>query len=178
MDKVFCIGLPKTGTTSMGVAFEMLGYKHNKYTNCHLSLVDIVRGNGYIKSQLEQYDAFEDTPYHLIYKRLADQYPDAKFILTERNDPYTYLQSLLKEPVKKINSKVHKEKKKFIFGVRYVRGNEQMIMDYYLKHNQDVKDYFDDLLVVNIDRVNSMQPLCEFLGKEIIYKRLPHKNKS
>ena len=98
MKKVFCIGLPKTGTTSFGKAFELLGYRHHVETDCIKGCNSITHGNyRYSIDEIENNDVFEETPYHLIYEWLDAIY-EAQFMLTTRISPETYLNSLRNEP--------------------------------------------------------------------------------
>lgn len=81
--KVFVIGLQRTGTTSLGAALEQLGY-------CVCGAV----GNWWpeIGEQIDNlahrvaphYDAFQDNPWPMVYRAMANEYPDSKYILTTR----------------------------------------------------------------------------------------------
>jgi len=177
--KIFCIGLPKTGTTSLGKAFDILGLKHNKATDSTLAIRDICNGSfTYIEDQVREYDAFEDTPYHLIYEQLGNMYPDAKFILTERLNSSVYLNSLLNESDLKKNSGIHQLKKAAQFGFATVNGNEQKVVDFYNAHNEKVKNEVDNLLVMNFERGDGWSQLCEFLNMPIPNEPFPHENKT
>ena len=93
-NKIFGIGSPKTGTSSLGEAFEILGLKHLGWSAVLWDL--------YLKHELEpifrvaqDYDAFEDGPWNGpdlfyrqgvdLYKVLDKQFPGSKFILTIRH---------------------------------------------------------------------------------------------
>ena len=93
--KVFVIGLNKTGTTSLGKALKILGYRH---ICCHrIELIeDIIIQKNFdrIYEIADQYDAFEDWPWPLAYRELSQKYPDAKFILTMRKSPEVWFKSL------------------------------------------------------------------------------------
>jgi hypothetical protein len=93
MERVFCIGLNKTGTSSLHRALNELGYKsvHAK-TNDGISIKEKIennfnQGKGII-SGLENYTAFldwdRDETSHLIFKEFYKQYPNSKFILNTR----------------------------------------------------------------------------------------------
>jgi len=101
MDKVFVIGLQKTGTTSISKLLENLGFK-TIHTPVRL-ICDEWYPDGapegkklnlnidYFSSQLEnftqKYDAFSDNPICLeqYLPIIADKYPDAAFIYTSRS---------------------------------------------------------------------------------------------
>lgn len=177
--KVFCIGLPKTGTTSIGKAFDILGISHNGATDSSLAIRDICNGSfKYIKEQIEEFNGFEDTPYHLIYEWLCITYPNAKFILTERASPESYLNSLKNESEAKKQSGIHQLKKTAQFGFPLVEGNERAVVDYYVKHNYNAKMRCDNLLVMNFEKGHGWQELCNFLGYSIPNQPFPHENKT
>ena len=87
--KIFCIGLSKTGTTSVTDALKILGYDavHWYATRLAFRYVDDETCDGIDIdwSFFERHDAFADTPIARIYPRLDERYPDAKFILTLRD---------------------------------------------------------------------------------------------
>ncbi len=181
MKKVFCIGLPKTGTTSIGKAFELLGYKHNAKTDCIIGCNSIIQGNySYIIQEIKENDFFEDTPYHLIYEWL-DTTCEAKFILTTRLSPETYLESLKNEPDRKKTSILHQYKKLLLFGVHKVDGHEQLIMDTYEKHNSRVRDYFrdrDNFLELCFEKGDGWPEICGFFNLPVPHTEFPHVNRS
>lgn len=180
--KIFCIGLPKTGTTTLGKALEILGYSHNSETDSVLGLNSITDGTyDYIIDQIGKYDAFEDSPYPMCWKWLAEKYPDAKFILTTRESPYKFLLSLLNEPLRKIEGVIHHQKKFAQFGVTHVKGNEGIVYRAYLEHNHDVRKYFegkDNFIEMCFEDGHGWKRLCAFLAKEIPTQDFPHLNKT
>lgn len=76
--KVLGIGLPKTGTTSLHRAFEILGY-------------DSVHAPGSWESMIK-HEAASDLAAVWWYRRVWDEFPDCKFILTTRS-PESWLES-------------------------------------------------------------------------------------
>ena len=92
--KVFCIGLNKTGTSSLHEAFKILGLKSIHFVDGkNINIKEIIldnylKGNDILKG-LEEYDAFSDwdkAPYTVdIYKEFDKQYPNSKFILNTRD---------------------------------------------------------------------------------------------
>lgn len=82
--KVFCIGFHKTGTTSLGLALRELGYSVTgpngiRDPNISQNVYDMAF------RIVEQYDAFQDNPWPILYRELDDRYPKSKFILTLRS---------------------------------------------------------------------------------------------
>ncbi len=89
---VFCIGLGRTGTTSLTQALGILGYHAN-----HLPIDEITQREMYAYfandlhtmsplhlSILDEYNALADTPVCCVYQGLDKAYPGSKFILTVR----------------------------------------------------------------------------------------------
>src|ERR1044072_119731 len=78
--KVVGIGLPKTGTTSLGYSLRRLGFKHRTYD------MDLaVKGK---RNELDEavsvwgkYESFADWPWFAIYRQLYQRFPGSKFIL-------------------------------------------------------------------------------------------------
>jgi len=179
--KVFGIGFHKTGTTTLGKCFEILGYN---YMGCRRDLLeDLISRNDYNKvfDVVKKYDAFEDWPWPLIYKELDREFPGSKFILTIRKDEETWLNSIKKHslkrlPIFRINGR------KLIYGHTFPHRHEKVYLDYYNRHNRGVSEYFkdrpDDLLVVCWESGAGWEALCSFLNKEIPKVNIPHANKS
>ncbi len=84
-EKVFCIGLSRTGTTSLCVALHEMGYEvyHMpfKLLRWPRSASTAPRVD---RRWADAFDAQADTPVALAYRELADLYPTARFILTTR----------------------------------------------------------------------------------------------
>lgn len=69
-EKIFVVGLPRTGTTSLCAAMLALGYK-----TAHTA---------YIEKAMQQAQVIADTPIFNDYTVLAKNYPQAKFIYLNR----------------------------------------------------------------------------------------------
>lgn len=169
VNKIFEIGLFKTGTSSLGKAFEILGYKHmgwNKdaydrfiYNNNYEDLFEIINN----------YDTFEDGPWHdCDYKILDQRYPNSKFILLER-DNNDWVKSV-EQHVSPIYNSNNIEDKYLEYGWIYnkEKQKEKMIKLKTNKYNE-IREYFknrsQDLLVMDIKE--GWIPLCKFLNKDI-----------
>ncbi|MBI1357416.1 MAG: hypothetical protein GC160_24005 [Acidobacteria bacterium] len=82
--KVFCIGFQKTGTTSLGYALSLLGYRV-------AGMFDVMTFNSKDETLAKaiqlgrRYDAFQDNPWPILYRELDQAFPSAKFILTVRD---------------------------------------------------------------------------------------------
>jgi len=176
--KVFCIGFQKTGTTSLGNALEMLGYRVTGPTG--LTLPDIPNNiHNFIYEVVEsgEYDAFQDNPWPVLYKELDARYPGSKFILTLRDTP-SWLSSIVRHFGRGRNSPM----RIWIYGCGCPEGNEEIYTDRFERHNREVLEYFqhrpNDLLVMNLSEGDGWDELCPFLGKRIPSKPFPHANKA
>lgn len=176
--KVFELGSPKTGTKSLGAAFDLLGLKHKSWD---LILHEQCK-RGDFKETLriaEMYEAFEDTPWHSfdLYKRFDILFPKSKFILLERQID-EWIQSHENFFSYEINSK---EAHPLYLIEDYQSKRDQIIKDHQDKYKK-IKSYFkhrqDDLLVMNICAGEGWEKLCPFLGLPVPKTAFPHLNKS
>lgn len=175
----------KTGTTSLGLALEMLGYR-TKYRFWRLiddwrAYFDLDprqwrRFEDEIRREAEQFDAFADAPWLYLYKELDRWYPGSKFILTVRKDAQSAARSDLRM-----------WRHSGFVGRLARRGDAvptaAQFMQRYEDHNAGVLDYFrdraDDLLVVCWEtEEHPWQRLCEFLGcADVPDRPFPHANR-
>ena len=174
--KVFVIGFPKTGTKSLNSALTALGYKVKSFFGSKDP--DISRHVYEMAFRfVEQYDAFEDTPWCVIYKELDKKYPGSKFILTLRPT-----EKWIKSQVEHFGTKTKtKPIREWIYGVGYPKGNEDIYIERYERHNKEVLEYFkhrpDDLLAFRLSEGDGWEKLCQFLHKDIPPIEFPHENK-
>jgi hypothetical protein len=174
MNKIFCIGFQKTGTTSLGMAFAKLGYKVGDVN--HELLPDLQKGEfEKIRSIVEQFDVLEDNPWPVLYQQLDDYFPGSKFILSVRDE-----KNWIKSVVNHFNG-TPSEMNRFIYEVPFPAGNEAIFLDRYRKHNEEVMDYFknrkDDLLVIDLEKDDAWSKLCPFLQIAVPAFPFPHANK-
>ncbi|MGN6616909.1 MAG: sulfotransferase family protein [Ilyomonas sp.] len=177
--KVFGIGLNKTGTTSLGKALVLLGYKN--HAGCNLKLTKCWSSSNLkpIYEVANQNNCFEDWPWPLVYREMFYKFENAKFILTVRKSADRWYQSLCKYSVIKSKSKF----RRLIYGFHMPHNYRKEHIDFYEKHNQSVIDFFNEkapekLLIVCWEEGHGWQQLCKFLGKELPVHEFPHLNKS
>lgn len=161
--KVFGIGFHKTGTKSLGAALGVLGYRVCGPVGAKDP--DIARkAEGLIDALARQYDAFQDNPWPLFYRRLDQHHPGSRFILTVRQED-AWLDSVVSHFGPHDTPMRH-----YIYGVGHPEGNEQVFLDRYRRHNEEVQAYFrhrpEDILVIDITAGEGWEPLCGFLGLE------------
>lgn len=166
MKKIFGIGLPKTGQTSLAWAMQNLGYKTVQYP--------------YRPSQIKNNDFAIDLPVTLKYKSLDKKYPHSKFILTTR-DFDSWLTSMRNYYRRYPASKRHK--KILMFRLKFwgtTSFNKRIMTKKYYEHLEDVNKYFKgrekDLLIINICAGEGWKKLCPFIGKKALRIPFPKEN--
>ena len=194
MNKVFIIGLPRSGTTSISMA--MLDYDlkvaHTAYTKHAFEIADVV----------------SDAPCFSDYQELDAIFPNSKFIYLDRALELWLpsIQMLLQkmqhslEPNTGVFSPVlkrsmnetfdlylptheffytKKKQRKFILNPRAFDSDH--LAQCYQRHQAAVKQYFskrDDFLAINISHADSLSQLVNFLALPLQNnKQFPHTNK-
>ena len=175
--KIFCIGFHQAGTTSLPLALKTLGYR---VTGPNGVRDPDIAENVYVlaDSLVNEYDAFQDNPWPVIYKYLDEKYPKSRFILTIRSS-----ESWIKSLVRDFG---HQETpmRKWIYGVGCPEGNEEIYINRIEKHNKEVIEYFkerpNDLLVLDLVKGDGWEKLCSFLGASVPNAPFPfpHPNKA
>src|SRR6056297_867865 len=171
MEKVFCIGFHKTGTSSVGKALSHLGYRVTGPTFVNDSRIH--RDLWSLASRLtDEFDAFQDNPWRILFRQIDRAIPDARFILTERH-PHDWIRS-----VGSFFAGQSTEMRKLIYGSGSPVGNLDNYLAVYNRHYADVQAYFEDrpskLLRMDLFVGAEWAPLCEFLGKPKPDAPFPH----
>ena len=203
MKKIFCVGLNKTGTTSLAAALSGLGYKMGEQSAAELLIEDWGRRDfRQIVAYCASADAFQDIPFSLdyTYQALDGAYPGSKFILTVRSSADEWYASLVRfhtAIVAKNRLPTAADLKEFPYrrrgwlwdAMRLVHGDaEESFYDRetnirrYQDHNRRVLDYFrhrpGDLLVLNVADADAMRRVFDFLGQPDDGRPMPHLNRS
>jgi len=174
--KIFGIGLNKTGTTTLGTCFEILGFTH---IGCEPNVFDMYKNGNKVGvfDVIKQYDSFEDWPWPMIYKEIDKKFPESKFILTIRKSADVWYDSLCKYAKRSGPT----EYRRVIYGYDMPQGHRKHHIDFYNKHNKDVRNYFrqcpDKFLEICWESGHGWKELCCFLGKGIPNMKFPHVNK-
>ena len=162
--KVFGIGFHRTGTTSLALALKLLGYRvtgENGINNPEIGKKAYEIASEYV----EDFDAFQDNPWPLLYREMDADYPGSKFILTIRDED-SWIQSVLKNFGGKDTPA-----RRWIYGAGDPAGNEDVYLARYRRHNAEVQEYFknrpQDFLVMRITEGDGWEKLCPFLGHPI-----------
>lgn len=174
--KIFCIGFQKTGTTSLGRALEVLGYR----VCGPIGVTDPRIGRkalSWAVDKVPDYDAFQDNPWPLLYQEMDRLYPGSKFILTTRK-PRSWIKSM-----RKYFGDYEAPAEMWIYGdgITPIK-NPRKCLKRYKGHNKEVREYFKDragdFLEVDLGQGDAWETLCGFLGRPIPNVPFPFSNAS
>ena len=182
------LGLARTGSTSLVMALEQLGYTA-VHDDEQVELTDIYY---YWEEGIIDSDQFHDIlgrrGYNATFKsagyKWVAQHPEVKAILTVRDSPESYVKSYLAASpfvgmmhqfpfswmptVKELQEAFDEEWKDEATGGRPEEFlNPEVLREAYVEHNRQVQAAIPDerLLVFNVKE--GWEPLCEFLGVPI-----------
>lgn len=177
--KIFGIGLNKTGTTTLEECGKILGLR---CAGCDIRLLkDFVLRKDFsrVKHAVKHHDLFQDWPWPLMYEQLDEMFPGSKFILTVRKSEEKWIESLKKHAMRKHH---RKHCRKLVYGFNFPHGHEKEHMEFYRKHNDDVRSHFRgreaDFIELCWENGDGFDRLCKFLNCEVPDQPLPHANKS
>lgn len=201
--KVFCVGMNKTGTTSLDAALTQLGYRVAPQAPAELLIHDWAqRKFTALVEFCHTADAFQDIPFSLpyTYQVLDMHFPQSKFVLTIRASSDEWYRSICSFHGKlwnngQIPQMEHLKAAKYRYpgyayeALKYVYNtpdddlyNQSTLIQLYERHNAAIQEYFryrpDDLLVLNVSHPNSYHQLCDFLGKPRVDATFPWENKT
>lgn len=168
--KVFCIGLGKTGTTSLKEALGILGYRLIRLPLDWQGISD--------------FDAALPGVSAAMYPELDAAYPGSKFILTVR-DVDGWLKSIERDMgLKRGMDRQRAAEREQILTMKYGRTTfeREAFRTAFHEHEARVRKYFEDrpgdLLVLNVTQSAGWEPLCEFLGEPVPDEPFPNVNKA
>lgn len=177
--KVFGIGLNRTGSTSLGIYFQKLGYKHCFEWFSSQQLKKMLTDDSYLKRKMNPFEMHEDWPTALVYDKLTEWYPDAKFILTLRETPEQWFASL--KNTSRQEESPHNKTKELIYGYGVITDEHKYeLIERYKKHVEDVKAFFketDKLLILKTSDKDKEDKICNFLGITNPGVHFPHGQK-
>lgn len=163
INKIFIIGLPRTGTTSICAALLAQNYKvaHTAYTKRAFELADVIA----------------DAPCFSDYQQLDRLFPGSVFIYLNRAAELWIpsIQMLLKKMLPELDlktgylNKVLKRSFHQTFELSTAADPlaAEHLAEVYHQHQQEIFRYFadrDDLLVIDISEENRLRHLLRFLG--------------
>jgi hypothetical protein len=159
-----CIGLSRTGTKSFGEATEILGFSRLGWID---RSDDLLRAwhHGRRDELFAVADAFDilgDLPWPLIYKELAREFTETKFVLTRRSSVDVWLTSII----------AHTNRSEDYWGHEAAYGSARPARDpdvyrrFYADHLAGVREFFSStgrLLEVCWETGSGWQDICAFL---------------
>ena len=201
--KIFCIGRNKTGTTSLHHAMKSLGYitgnqlyaetLHDQWLQDDLS--DLLK-------YCHTAQFFQDVPFSLpnYFKIFDAHFPNSKFILTVRDSPEQWYESLTRFHSKLwgVNGQlptVHDlqntsyvtkgfawEVNKKLYGDTESPYDRTTLLEAYSRHNEEVISHFasrpEQLLVLNVSDESAPYELTSFLNCPTKLEIFPWENKT
>jgi hypothetical protein len=201
LPKVFCLGLSRTGTTALSHALENVGIQTLHYSletyvqldkwNKQLAFEPLLNLSTYkrwrlskeIKAKkvksigaiLNNFQAFSDLPFPLLYKELHEKNPDAKFIYTYR-DEQKWLKSMhwLYNDAAVIwqHGWLDNEIMQWAYGTHVY--DEVKLLKAYRDHHEKVFKYFEgnsNFLCLNLDKGElHYKNITTFLGLPVVDK--------
>lgn len=201
-EKIFVIGLNKTGTTSLAVMFKSLGYVIGDQVAGERLIRDYARRDfDRILELCDTAEVFQDIPFSLpgTYKVVYGKYPDAKYVLSERDSAEEWYRSLTRfhrnivndgKPVtaKHLEDYFYRWKGYLLESQKAAYGateetlyDEELYKSCYLKHNAEVRSFFDgkdNFICVNLSSEDAGRKLADFLSVSHAELRVPHENKT
>ncbi len=163
-EKIFIIGLPRTGTTSICAALLDLGYT--------------VAHTAYTPLCMEKAQAIADTPIFCDYQTLYQQYPNAKFIQLRRE--LTLWLPSIRQLLERMFLNVTRTDGGFnpILKRCYQKvftpltleniASDQFLISCYERHQSSIDEFFSEkpeqLLSIDVSKTSSYQKLVNFLA--------------
>lgn len=183
--KVVGIGLPKTGTTTLGAMLRRLGYRHAPYD---VALIDsVARGErSAMWRTFAAFDSFEDWPWPAVFKEVHAADPDAVFVLTIRKDAETWLRSVerhknLRRKRRPLNPNSPAARlERSLLGPADSDLEPERFMRSYEEHLASVRSHFERdpgrLVELCWERGDGWPELCAFLRRPVVEEAMPHEN--
>ncbi len=189
--KVIGIGQGRTGTTSLGRALEILGFREHCSWEWQ-KVFDYFDGKtDELVTFAADFNNVEDWPWALLYKEIYRYYDnlgmadEVKFILTTRKSPEIWYKSqcrmydanCLDEFAANVQGRINQA---YYDSDNPYHDSDKWI-EKYLSHNREVRAFFKDkpnFLEVCWETGDGWRELCQFLGKEIPITPFPSLNKS
>jgi len=204
--QVLCLGLSRTGTTSLITALRILGYKSYHFTEiynhkghlfCWLEGINIkLTGNGKAYTRVEfdklldEYSAISDAPCVNFPDELVAAYPNAKVVLTTR-DTEPWVKSIEKSYYLILSWRIWSLLSMLnrplgalhdllqIILTDWTAGNWQdrtALREGAKRHNDHVRSIVPKDNLLEFRVQEGWEPLCKFLGKPVPDEPFPHVN--
>jgi|AntRauTorckE5430_2_1112549.scaffolds.fasta_scaffold00173_1 hypothetical protein len=181
--KIFCVGLNKTGTSSLHVAFEMLGLKSVHWKDDNGLNIKTKIGENFLNGinildGIERYDAFSDWDMgtsHQVFKEFDKQYPNSKFILNTRD-----IGGWLDSREKHVKRNQQKKSENPDADITWLTVDREAWKLQYERHHEEVYNHFkerkSELLTFDVTKGDGWEILCPFLDLPIPQSPFPKAN--
>jgi hypothetical protein len=183
INKIFGIGLSRTGTKSLTEALRILGFSIAHYPTDKKTYQELISHEEDF-SLLNRMDGITDITVLPYYMSLDKKYPNSKFILTCREK-----ESWLAAMEKHLKYNKISEKKRYFLTERKIRKflrtavygcfsfDKEKLSGTYESHLTHVRNYFrnrpESFLEIYITEGEGWEKLCPFLGKEVLSMPFP-----
>ena len=191
--KIIGVGVGRTGTYTLKLAINQLGYGPCFHMEEVLKNMDVqvplwseaLKGNANWSAIYEGFDSAVDWPTAGFYRELLKEYPKAKFILTDR-DPETWADSFGSTIYKLVQGRNEAPEKmqewlNMVNKVLTKTGfpddlEREELIKRFIAHNKAVRETIprDQLLIFQVKE--GWEPLCKFLDKPIPDMPFPRTN--
>ena len=163
--KIFCIGYNKTGTTTLGKSFELLGYRNSTFNHVVYKYLYLRGSKRAILNYTSKFDSFDDLPWlkEDMIPLLDETFPGSRWIYLERDE---------------VSWK--KSYKTWTASKGWVRDIEEGWSGY-CRHRDFVLQYFrdrNDFLILDVRDPQGFKKLASFLGTMATDESFPIYNKS
>lgn len=204
-NKIFVIGFGKTGTTTLNKTLKTFGFSIGDQAVAEILSEDWSKGR---KDRIINYcytaDAFQDLPFMMpgLFIELDKTFPNSKFILTVRDSPDQWYNSLIRFHTKIFSQRINippneedlrnalyrykgwaLDSMKFFWDYPNVDlYDEKKYKERYNHHIETVRSYFknrpNDLIEINVAKRTDFIRLCDFLEVQTQMTDFPWENKT
>ena len=190
--KIFCVGRNKTGTTSLEHFFRSAGFRVAPQAKAEALIYKCqFEPDDRFWAWIEKYEVFQDAPFSWswFFSLLVERYPDARFILSVRDERDWYV-SYVEDQLKHLGLSRDASEADILAAIstdsyiapgyrmavmQKIYGEDNIVaplmgpqraIDDYHQHNQLVRNTLmvGQLLEINLSEHASTYVLCEFLG--------------
>lgn len=173
--KVFCLGLSKTGTSTFGECMRAMGLRHRTGPIDYGVVLHHAGRLDDLWEIAERHDSFDDLPWPLLYRELAERFPQARFVLTVRKDTETWYRSWCR----------HRDRvgptvaSRLVYGPTTPQEDPAGHKAFYERHNAAVRRWFEGtgrLLSVCWECGDGYPALGAYLGMKVPPYPPPRRN--
>lgn len=185
--KVFGIGFPKTGTSTLGKCMSMLGYKHSSH-NMVLAAEVMSGHKANALEYTDRYESFEDWPWFVLFRELSVRHPRSVFVHTIRSSTDVYLNSLRRHRERQGCYRADFETPPWwstVFGHSPDYWNAKEFGQRYEQHNKQVTQFFKKgpgaacrFETLCWEDGHGWEELCNLVGRKAPAINFPHANRA